>query len=57
MLDAILPMAKLKHMSVPVYYGGQDGNNYVWQGGQTENQGEQMKKFFGILFEALLTAG
>jgi len=50
-------MAKLKHMSVPVYYGGQDGNNYVWQGGQTENQGEQMKKFFGILFEALLTAG
>jgi len=34
-------------MSVPMYYGGQDGwvgNRYVWQGGQTENDGGQMKK-------------
>jgi len=23
------------------------GNRYVWQGGQTENQGGQMKKIFG----------
>jgi len=30
-------------LSVPVYCGGQVGNRYVWQGGQTENQGGQTK--------------
>jgi len=25
---------------------GRVGNRYVWQGGQTENQGGQTKKFF-----------
>ena len=34
-------------MSVPVYYTvGRVGNRYVWQGGQTENQGRQTKNFF-----------
>ena len=28
---------------------GRVGNRYVWHGGQTENQGEQTKKFFSAL--------
>jgi len=34
---------------------GRVGNRYVWQGGQTENQGGQTKKFFGALRRILPT--
>ena len=34
---------------------GRVGNRYVWQGGQTENQGGQTKKIFGALRRILPT--
>jgi len=41
-------------LSVPVYYKvGRVRNRYVWQGGQTENQGGQTKFFFGALCRIL----